>query len=287
MAEIKLNSLICNMREKISNLDQNIQQKFMDRLGTNNQDEYSKYTAKIVSFDKEKTAIKNELSILQRTLTKHIQPLIEEKDQSKDLYTNNTEDLYYVPNSMPKFRTGKNPINDIDEFISAFENCMRMNGLAPDVHGARLIASCLEYTDLQWLRNRVPASLVWVYMIPIMREIFGDPEKESKFLLSMWNMKPFNSESVTQFSKRFQKAFNGANLPNTDQGAVKKFIMCLPDTIKWSIEAAIIEKRLSSDFISVSQFSMRFSNSNSAISEYSGEKKISNVKKKKKLLYLS
>ncbi|PVU91547.1 hypothetical protein BB561_004343 [Smittium simulii] len=281
MAEIKLNSLIFNMREKISTLDQNIQQTFMDRLETNNQDEYSNYTAKIVSFDKEKTAIKNELSILQRTLPKHIQPLMEEKDQSKDLYTNNTEDLYYVPNNMPKFRTGKTPINDIDEFISAFENCMRMNGLAPDVHGARLVASCLEYIDLQWLRNRVPASLVWVDMIPIMREIFGDPEKESKFLLSMWNMKPFNSESVTQFAKRFQKALNGANLPNTDQGAVKKFIMCLPDTIKWSIEAAIIEKRLSSDFISVSQFAMRFSNSNSAISEYSGEKKISNEKKEK------
>ncbi|OMJ10256.1 hypothetical protein AYI69_g10318, partial [Smittium culicis] len=35
---------------------------------------------------------------------------------------------------MPTFRNGSGSIQDIDEFIVVFENCLKMNGLAPITH---------------------------------------------------------------------------------------------------------------------------------------------------------
>ncbi|PVU95848.1 hypothetical protein BB561_001554 [Smittium simulii] len=244
MSKNKLESLLNNIKSKIATLDQNIQQAFID------------------SYDKKKTAIKNELSILQNTLPKHIQPLIEDKDQREGINLNEDIDLYYVPKDMPKFRSGSDSIYDIEEFISCFENCMTMNRLEPKVLRARLIASCLEYFDLQWLQNRVP-NFTWIEMILIIIEIFGDPDKESKALNELWTIKPYPNESVTSFSKRFQKIMKNAKIPGSDQGSIKKFIFCLPDPIKWSIEAGIMEKRINIDFINISQYAMRFSNSNS------------------------
>ncbi|PVU95060.1 hypothetical protein BB561_002077 [Smittium simulii] len=204
--------------------------------------------------------MRNKIAALDQNIQHSFVDRLEVKDQKNySILTAKIVDFDKEKASIKNELTGKDPISDINEFISAFEDCMRINGLSPHVHGARLISSCLEYSDLQWLRNGVPSSLVWVNMIPIISEIFGDPEKESKSLLAMWNMKPL--------------------IPN--QGAVKKFIISLPDTIKWSIEAAIIEKRSSSDFISVSQFAMRFSNSSSTINEYATEKKGKDFKKEK------
>ncbi|PVU91320.1 hypothetical protein BB561_004458 [Smittium simulii] len=231
-------------------------QAFLDRLVVENQEEYTKFTNDISRYDKEKTAIKNELSILQNTLPKHIQPLIEDKDQREGINPNEDIDLYYVPKDMPLFRSESDSIYDIEESIYCFENCMTMNGLEPKVHGARLIASCLEYSDLQWLQTRVPNSSTWIEMIPIMIEIFGDPDKESKSLNELWTIKPYPNESILKNNEK-------PKLPGSDQASIKKFIFCLPDPIKWSIEAGIMEKRINTDFITISQYAMRFSNSNS------------------------
>ncbi|OMJ27994.1 hypothetical protein AYI69_g2543 [Smittium culicis] len=114
MSVEKLNTLLTTMKDRINLLDSSIQEQ--------------------------KEITKKELVILQNTLPKHIQTLVADEISNEIVpVVESNEDQFYVPDKMPTFRNGSGSIQDIEEFIVLFENCLKMNGLAPISHGTGLI----------------------------------------------------------------------------------------------------------------------------------------------------
>ncbi|OMJ22476.1 hypothetical protein AYI69_g5371, partial [Smittium culicis] len=175
MSAEKLNSLLTAMKENINIIDSNIQEIFLKRLNAQSDEQYANFTSEINDLNADE--ISNEIA-----------PVVDFN-----------EDQFFVPKNIPKFKNGFGSIQDIDEFIVVFENCLASNGLNPSTHGARLITNCLSFSDLQWLQNRVPNNSTWTEIVPHMKEIFGDPEKEARALNQLWNSKMYHNETITEF----------------------------------------------------------------------------------------
>ena len=146
-----------------------------------------------------------------------------------------------VPQDLPKFRHGANPLQDPEEFLYAFERVLDTHALDPEQHWRRLLQNCLTFDDSAWLASQPVSSATWSVAKDAFLRHFADPDRVYKARLAIPRMRMNPGETLHEFSQRFDKLRRVAMLPVADPITVTHFRESLPREIRFLVEARIRE----------------------------------------------
>jgi hypothetical protein len=139
----KLKKDLANLREQISEVDEDIQEA---------QDAIAQYTAATPPHPPTPPAI-DDAAVSASDVSSQV-PTPSRPSAS-------TPTHLFVPKVLPKFRDGSDSIHNTEEFLAAFEKMLKVHAISIDEHWNRLLLACLNTTNAAWMETFIPCDADW------------------------------------------------------------------------------------------------------------------------------
>ena len=142
---------------------------------------------------------------------------------------------FRLPSSLPKFTAGL----DVDDFLDDLVNTLVANNTHSSRYTSALLACCSTHCDATWVRQ-VLLNLPWEQAASAFSERFRDPMRLHRLQGDFYNLRKLPSESMLDFSAKFQKYVDRLRLNGPD--LVPHFIGCLSNPLAANLQLYAINR---------------------------------------------
>jgi len=144
-----------------------------------------------------------------------------------------------IPQFLPTFRDGDNPIQEPDKFLHRFKRVLEAQDFDVERQWYRYLILCLSEDDARWVETNLAPSLDWEAVTSAFARQFGDPYRVREARLSLFKLQMRPGETIGEYSRRFEDHMRSADLPGSDRAVATYFLSTLPHALRYHIDSAI------------------------------------------------